>query len=142
MGRFIPPPREEPTFDHPLCSATMVCLRGPCQYYWSMISRLKASGTDIRRKHTQTCLSPAEETDLNEENVYSCSRWWPMWATWVPESIRPFMRQALIVLYEGYLTATGYDLSWKDWSDDTFEIGKAPDIRGNLKLGAKERLGK
>jgi hypothetical protein len=138
MGQFVPPPPKEPDYDHPLCKATMVCMRGPCQNYWTMITRLDSPGTRISPKHSQACLDDPE-MDLNEQNVYACSHWWPEPLRWIPQSTRSLIRPTLVRVYESCLVAFGYDMSWKKWKDDTFEIGKDPKIRGNLKLGEFEK---
>lgn len=135
---FEPQPEEQPTYDHPLSKATMVCMRGPCQHYWSLVTRFKAPGETISKKHSQACI-PDPEMDLNEQNVYSCSNWWPAPLSWFPESLRSFFRPALVRLYEKYLIARGYDMSWKDWDDDIFALGDDPEIRKDLKLGARRK---
>lgn len=125
----------EEVYDHPLCKATMVCMRGPCQYYWTMITRLKAGGTKVFKKHSQACLDDMN-MDLNEENIYACSHWWPQPLSCIPNPIRPSLRPYLVKLFEIYLKLCGYDFSWKTWKDNTFEVDDDYDKIKNLKLGA------
>lgn len=136
MGKtVVPPPPIEPVYDHPLCKATMVCMRGPCQYYWTMITRLKAGGTRLFKKHSQACLADMN-MDLNEENTYACSNWWPEFLFWVPQSFRSILRPSLVKGYENYLKLCGYDFSWKTWKDTTYEVDADYNKIKNLKLGA------
>lgn len=130
----VTPTPEAPTFDHPLCKATMFCMRGPCQYYWTMISRQKAPGDHIRIKHSQACLADMS-MDLNDQNIYLCDNWWPAPLSFVPDSIRPILRKFLSESYERYLKLKRYDFSWKTWEDDTFTIDSDKTKISNLKLG-------
>lgn len=77
--------------------ATFVCLRGPCRYYWELVTFMAAgnpSGTfgegglvdpvtgktvSIPRQINRTCLVHAgTETELTEDTVYDCNLWDPI----------------------------------------------------------------
>jgi len=104
-------------------SATMICLRGPCQHMWSMLTRHEAQAEVIAIQRTQCCSRHDTLMSLVDENVFMCSDWWPRYLRWVPRSARAALRPVLNKLYEGYLRATtGEDFSWRWWSEDVFEL--------------------
>jgi hypothetical protein len=65
-----------------------VCLRGPCRHYWHLVTLApdgnpqgtwEALGIPEPKQHHHTCLvNPGVETDLNDDCVFSCSRWDPI----------------------------------------------------------------
>lgn len=71
-----------------------VCLRGPCRYYWHLVTDIDMENPDDTwasltdpltgkpltkpRQHTHTCLAnPGMETDLTGDSVFECSKWDP-----------------------------------------------------------------
>lgn len=111
----------EPYYAQPVNRATMTCLRGPCQHYWQIVARYVAPGKELHAKAIRQCNCHGEETPLGGQNVYHCNRWWPQWAMFVPQSLRPALRPILQRSYQTILELLDYDFSWKTWSDDVFE---------------------
>jgi hypothetical protein len=102
-----------------------------------MISRMPAAQPIIFKKHSQACLADPE-MDLNEQNIYNCSNWWPGQLAFVPKFARTICRKKLNALWEAALDLfQDYDMSWKDWADDLFEPGRKPEIRKDLSLKEK-----
>jgi hypothetical protein len=64
-----------------------VCLRGPCRYYWHLVTSAQEGnpgdtwehlGIPQPRLHHHTCLLGPEEVDFADDNAYECSRWDPL----------------------------------------------------------------
>jgi hypothetical protein len=112
----------EPPDSQPVNQATMVCLRGPCMHYWTLTHRFYSLNKTIRPSVIRQCnYFVGEETQLGEQNVYSCGAWWPAWLAFVPESARPALRPHLVRLWEWFLAKRGYDFEWRWWDADAFE---------------------
>lgn len=127
----------EPVYAQPVNKATMVCLRGPCQHHWELIARYVAAGKDdIYIKAIRQCNCHFEETALGGQNIYHCSMWWPVYLSWVPESLRAILRPRLVKIYQEVLKLRGYDFSWKTWADDVFTSDR-PELRGSSAPGGK-----
>lgn len=125
----------EITYDQPVCKATMVCLRGPCEHYWTLTARFVAPGEEMHLQRNRFCTCyEGSETNLGSDNVYHCNRWWPLWLSHVPATLRGMLRPQLVRLYERYLKFLGYDMKWKYWPDDVFESDD-PEFRKDLGLG-------
>lgn len=77
--------------------ATFICLRGPCRHYWQMSTHVEsgnpketwdpeiglkdADGNPVRqpKQINRVCLAhPGVETELDDNIVYSCTRWSPL----------------------------------------------------------------
>lgn len=98
------PPRELPTvanFAHgapltlgdpePVPERTpenLICLRGPCRYFWSM-ETMGHSGNPAsywrelgvappRQRHLSCLRDPSGETDFTDDNVFTCNQWDPL----------------------------------------------------------------
>ncbi len=82
---FIGAPAATP----PRTPENFVCLRGPCRYYWRLVTMAnegnpaetwKALGRDPPRQHHHVCLlDPSGETDFTDgDNAYDCNKWDPM----------------------------------------------------------------
>lgn len=66
----------------------MICLRGPCRNYWTLVTNFGAGnpkGTfqelnlPVPRQHHHICtLIDGMETDLTEDVCYDCNRWDPL----------------------------------------------------------------
>ena len=116
-GAVAPPPSLK-------CDAsTMVCLRGPCQHMWSMLTRHEAQAEIVSIQRTQCCARHDTLMSLVDENVFVCSDWWPRYLRWMPRSVRALLRPSLTRVYEQYLRVTeNEDFSWRWWSDDVFDL--------------------
>lgn len=79
-GPESPPPR---TPEH------LICLRGPCKFYWNFVSKgdwgnpssTWTADMPAPRVHHHVCLRSkglSEELDFSEEHIYSCNQWAPM----------------------------------------------------------------
>jgi len=132
----------EPMMTLPPCKATMECLRGPCQYYWHLTSRMAAPGRDdldIRVKNNEQCNLHQEPTKLGSQNIFYCTRWWPSQLAFVPESLRPMARPTLRRFMEKRLQRAGYDFKWHVWPHDIFHAQDWPQFRGSISLDGKVR---
>ncbi len=87
-----PPPIPPATPD------TFMCLRGPCRFYWELITHMESGNPaetwgeeGLRDEHgepiaqpraiSRTCVAnTGHETDLTDDNVYECNRWDPLTA--------------------------------------------------------------
>lgn len=68
--------------------ANFICLRGPCQHYWHLVTMAQEGnpeatwahlGIEAPRQHHHTCLiNPGAETDFGDDNAYECSKWDPV----------------------------------------------------------------
>lgn len=73
-----PPPRDP---DH------LICLRGPCRYYWHVVTMANEGnpedtwehlGIPAPRSHSHICLvNPGMEFEFTGDHVFACSRWDP-----------------------------------------------------------------
>lgn len=95
-GGFSAGPIGSPPPLPPSTPEFFVCLRGPCRYYWEMVTEMPAGnpagtfGKDgLRdelgnpvpepRQITRTCTAhTGTETDLTDDNVYACNLWDPL----------------------------------------------------------------
>lgn len=95
-GGLAPGPVGMPPPAPPATPKFFVCLRGPCRHYWEMVTEMPlgnpaetfgegglvdADGAPVQVPHqiTRTCTAhPGTETDLTDDNVYSCNRWDPL----------------------------------------------------------------
>lgn len=76
-----------PTPIPPATVDNFVCLRGPCRYYWELVTHVEtgnpaetweALGLEPPRQINRVCLvNPGHETELTDDNVYACNRWDP-----------------------------------------------------------------
>lgn len=131
----------EPLMDFPPNRATLECLRGPCQYHWHITSRMASPGRDdldIRVASNRHCTC-SEGIVLNGKNVFRCTRWWPAQLSFVPLSLRAALRPALRRFVEKRLAREGYDLSWRVWPDDVFELTDRPEYRDAASLSGEKR---
>lgn len=116
----------------PTNQATMICLRGPCVHYWSLISRFPSALDRITiAKAAQCNCYVGEEVRLNDANVFSCDQWWPRWLSFVPTSMRALLRPRLKAAWDKHLKRKDPDaFAWKWWADDHFEraTGAVPDV--------------
>lgn len=130
----------DPEWSHPVNRATMICLRGPCCHYWSMVLRMISLGDEIRKKHIISCTCHQEDTPLNNQNVYHCNRWWPQFLSFIPKSLRSLLRPILLKSWEKYLELIGYNFLWRTWgSDNPFEYDKK-EFRKYSNLGGKTKI--
>lgn len=123
-GVGAPAPSYRPSVPQPQpCNqATMVCLRGPCQFLWAMTTRFgHDDGETVHMQRWRVCLRHYYETNLADQNVYACEQWWPEFLSFVPQSLRPVFRRQFRVIWEAALKARGYDFSWRHFSLDSFE---------------------
>jgi hypothetical protein len=134
----MPPPLyTEPTYAQPVNQATMECLRGPCIHHWTLVGRFVSPGKDVEDYHVKNimqCNCHTEETSLNGQNIYHCTKWWPGWLAWVPESAQGILRPRLRAAFEFALKAMKYDFSWRFWPDDFFRSDR-PSLRGDSGIG-------
>lgn len=133
------PPRPGVTVDPPApqpCNqATMACLRGPCIHLWQLVSRYPEPGDELRVKRLRVCTaSGLQETELAEQNIYDCDRWWPRWLAFMPQSIRGAVRTPFRNLWERILRVVGYDFSWRTFPLNVFESDN-PEQRKHSGLG-------
>lgn len=66
----------------------MVCLRGPCRYYWALTTLFDAGnpagtfaelGLPTPRQRHHVCMRiPGTETELTEDCVFECNQWDPV----------------------------------------------------------------
>lgn len=131
----------EPLMDLPPNRATLECLRGPCQYHWHITSRMASTGRDdldIRVASNRHC-TLGEGINLNGKNVFCCTNWWPSPLSFVPVFMRAALRPRLRAFVERRLRREGYDLSWRVWPDDVFEMTDRPEYRDAAKLDGEKR---
>lgn len=106
----------------PCNKATMVCLRGPCVYYWAMTTRFGADdGTEVRIRRHRVCTRHGYETELADINVYACESWKPAPLAWVPNSVWVPLQRYVRDVYERWLTKRGYNFDWRWFALDSFE---------------------
>lgn len=116
------PYRPEVPKAQPCNKATMVCLRGPCRYLWSMTTRYGLDdGKTVRIQRHRVCVRHNYETQLADQNVYVCEAWWPAPLSWLPESVWVPMSRPVRALYEKWLALRGYNFDWRWFSLDSFE---------------------
>lgn len=145
-GPDAAPPMPRGMRDHvysqPVNRATMYCIRGPCVHFWALTARYTTVGKEIYLKRIRQCNCHYEETALGGQNIYHCSMWWPIWASFVPESFRGALRPRLDGMYRFVLEhILKYDFSWKTWRDDVFESDRE-EFRGDSGVGGKRALSK
>lgn len=131
----------EPLMDMPPNKATLECLRGPCAYHWHLTSRMPAPGRDdldIRVASNRHC-TYGEGIVLNSKNVFRCTRWWPSALNFVPEFMRDALRPKLRAFVEARLRREGYDMSWRVWPDDVWELTDRPEYRDAAGLAGDRR---
>lgn len=106
----------------PCNKATMVCLRGPCRYLWSMTTRFGADdGTKVHIQRHRVCMRHNYETQLADVNVYSCEGWHPAPLAFLPDSIWSVLQRVARSVYERWLERRGYNFEWRWFSLDSFE---------------------
>jgi hypothetical protein len=107
----------------PCNKATMVCLRGPCAYLWSMTTRFGADdGEHVHIQRHRVCTKHTYETQLADQNIYVCEGWKPAPLAWLPDSIWVTIARLARDLYEAYLKRLGYNIDdWRWFKLDSFE---------------------
>jgi hypothetical protein len=123
----------------PCNQATMVCLRGPCQFCWQMTTRFGHDiDSQVRIQRHRVCLRHYYETQLADQNVYVCDEWWPRKLAFVPHFMRAMLRPMLRERTEEQLRKDGYDFKWRWFDLDHFEK-EGPAERGDSAPGAGRR---
>lgn len=76
-----PEPEEEATHD------TLVCLRGPCRYYWELETKANVHANGLEsvfkgRMMNRFCLRHTGDADpsIGGESIYACNQWHPLTA--------------------------------------------------------------
>jgi hypothetical protein len=79
VGQPTPAPERTPE--------NFICLRGPCQHYWHLVTMADAGnphetwealGIEPPRQHHHVCLvNPGYETSFADDNAFECSKWSP-----------------------------------------------------------------
>jgi len=125
----------------PCNEATMLCLRGPCVYFWSWLQQEHSTVEDVVRvKLTSTCVRHNDLQNLAGDRVFSCDQWFPMTLSFIPPAVRPIVRDKLSDLYEWYLRdVKKLDFNWKWWTKDVMTL--SADEQEELRAKARKRNG-
>ena len=108
----------------PSTAATTECVRGPCQFLWDWTQQSNSVVGDlIRIQYNATCTQLGDLQNISHDRLFHCGKWWPLYLSFIPSSLRPFLRPIMRHAYIQYLkNVKKADFSWKWWPDNIWAL--------------------
>ncbi len=129
----------------PCTTATMLCMRGPCIFYWAWLQQTNSVEGDVLRVQlTSTCRRHETLQSLAGDRLFQCTEWWPKYLGFVPEFLRTLFQRSLYNFYDFMLRKVKrVDFSWRWWGKLRGEdlMALSGEEKEKLRAATRKRLG-